>query len=248
MSSYQRWGFRLVPIIAFLALWEWYGISHDSLLFPSFSETIQSLIALIQTQELWESIWLSHQAMFLGFASALCVGIPIGVLAGYSHTIDNALEPYIRLLIVVPKSALVPIFILALGIGVIARAWVIFLYVVVYIVVNVRTGVRQVDPNLVEMSHSFGASRFHIWTKILLPGAYPSLLAGLRIGLGRAMSGMITVELLLSAVGIGRLIMRFRGEFDAGSAYAMVFIVLIEALLLSSGLRWLERRLTHWAR
>jgi ABC-type nitrate/sulfonate/bicarbonate transport system permease component len=247
MPSYQRWGFRLVPIIAFLALWEWYGVTHESLLFPSFTETMQSLIALIQTPELWNSIWLSHQAMILGFLSALVVGIPIGVLAGYSRVFDNALEPYIRLMIVIPKSALVPIFILALGIGVVARAWVIFLYVVVYIIVNVRTGVRQVDDNLLEMAHSFGASRFHIWTKILLPGAYPALVAGLRIGLGRAMSGMITVELLLSAVGIGRLIMRFRGEFDAGSAYAVVLVVLIEALLLSSGLRWLERRLTHWA-
>lgn len=247
MTKSQQWLLRLIPIVFLIGVWEWYGTTSGSLLFPKFTEMVVSLAELVQTEAFWNALSISHQAMIVGFLSGVAVGIPIGILTGYSDIIDKIFAPYVRLLIVVPKSALVPIFILALGIGVVARSWVIFLFVVVYIVTHVRIGVRQVDRNLIMMARSFGASRTQVWTRILLPGAYPSLIAGLRIGLGRAMAGMIIVELLLSAVGIGQLIMKFRGNFDAGSTYAVVVVVLAEALLLSAGLRWLEGRLTHWA-
>ena len=79
-----------------------------------------------------------------------------------------------------------------------------------------------VDPNLIEMATSFGATEREIWTKILLPGALPAIMTGIRLGLGRGVTGMVIVELLMVAVGIGNLILRFQGNFSADLLYAVV--------------------------
>ena len=97
------------------------------------------------------------------------------------------------------------------------------------------------------MARSFGASERQLWRTVVLPGALPAVVTGLRLGLGRAFTGMIAVELLLVAVGVGRLILDFQGVFDAGAVYAIVLLLVAEAVLLLRGLTWLERRLTPWA-
>jgi ABC-type nitrate/sulfonate/bicarbonate transport system permease component len=97
------------------------------------------------------------------------------------------------------------------------------------------------------MARSFGADERTIWRRILLPGALPAIVTGVRLALGRAITGMVIVELLMVSVGIGNLILRFRGFFQAESLYAVVVLVVIEALLLVSLVRWLERRIAPWA-
>ncbi len=242
-----RWLLRLLPFVGLLLCWQTYSLFSQSVLFPGVGETVRATLNLLTSATLWQALWISHQAMLIGFGSALLVGVPLGIAVGTSTAFDAMVSPYIQLLLVLPKSALVPVLILGLGVGVAARAWVVFLYVFVYLVVNVRVGVRQIDPGLVLMARSFGASRHVIWRRVLLPGALPALLAALRVGIGRALAGMITVELLLSAVGIGRLILDFRGRFDAGSTYAVVVIVVAEAFLISAAMRQAERVFAPWA-
>ena len=248
LPAYKRWGLRLLSIILLVVLWEWYALQqNNTLIFPTFMATIKALFELLQTSQLWDAIWLSHQAVLIGFGLALGIGLPLGLMAGYWPLLDNVLSPYVRLLLVIPNSALVPVFILALGIDLNARAWIIFTYSVIYIIINVKAGVSLVDQALIEMAKSYCASNRAIFRKILLPGAMPAILAGVRIGLGRALAGMVIVELLLTAVGVGRLILAFRSRFDPASAYAVILVITIESLILSGGLQWLERRLMHWA-
>jgi len=92
------------------------------------------------------------------------------------------------------------------------------------------------------MARSFGASETQLWRKVLLPGARPAVLAGARLGLARAISGMVAVELLLVSVGFGRLLLRYQGDFDAGAVYAVVLVVAAQAVLLTGWLRRWERR------
>ena len=243
LPAYKRWGLRISSVALLIALWEWYALQqNNTLIFPTFSATLDALFEQLQSTELWNAIWLSHQAVLLGFGLALSIGIPLGLTSGYWPFLGNLIDPYVRLLLVVPKSALVPIFILALGIDLTARAWVIFLFSISYIVINVQAGVTLVDRTLVEMAHSFSASNPQIFRKILLPGAFPAIFAGTRIGLGRSIAGMVIVELLLTAVGVGRLIISYRTRFDPANAYAVVLVIVIESLILSGGLRWIERR------
>jgi NitT/TauT family transport system permease protein len=115
------------------------------------------------------------------------------------------------------------------------------------ILVNTRAGVRQVEANLIEMATSYGASERQIWRKVLLPGSLPAVMTGVRLGLGRAVTGMVVVELLFVAVGIGNLITGYRGSFDPHLLYGVVILVVIEALILISIVRLIERRIAPWA-
>jgi len=244
---------RLVLALAgfslFVLAWESLALALDSLLMPGFFETAVAIVRLVQTRELWEAVWISNQAMLYGFSASIALGTPLGLLMGRWRKAERFIDPYLNILLVVPISALIPIMIMATGLGLFTRVLIVFSFSFVMIVVNVRAGLRLVDPILIEMAHAFGARELQMWRAVLLPGALPGIFTGLRLGLIRSVSGMITVELLLLALGIGRLIMDFQGSFQAANLYATIAVVVGEAVLLLQifksierwGMRWSER-------
>ena len=137
---------------------------------------------------------------------------------------------------------------MSVGIGLASRVIIVVLFSVTMVIVNSRAGVRQVDPALIEMARCFGATERDIWQRILLPGSMPAIMTGVRIGLGRAITGMVIVELLLVTVGLGNLIQRYSANFQPEKLYALIIIIVLEALVLISIARWVERRAAPWAR
>ena len=238
---------RPLSVALFALCWELLAHRLNSLLLPGFFETIVALARLVTTSQLWQALWLSNQAMLLGFCLAAVVGVPTGLVIGRWRTADRYLDPYLSILIATPKAALIPIVIMATGLGLVSRVLITFTFAVVVITVNARAGLRMLNPSWVEMARAFAASESQLWRKILMPGALPAIVAGLRLGLVRAISGMITVELLLVAVGIGRLILDYQGSYDSASLYATVLVVVAEAILLLRAGRWLEERIVPWA-
>jgi NitT/TauT family transport system permease protein len=237
-----KWGLRLTSVITLLVVWEALGRGLPGLLMPTASETLVALVRLLGGPELWRAMWISNQALLVGYLAALLVGVPVGLAIGRWRQVERPLDLYLNLLLVTPVSALIPILIMALGLGLAARAAVVFVFAVAIVAVNTRAGLRDIDPNLIEMARSFGASETQLWRKVLLPGARPAVLAGARLGLARAISGMVAVELLLVSVGFGRLLLRYQGDFDAGAVYAVVLVVAAQAVLLTGWLRRWERR------
>jgi NitT/TauT family transport system permease protein len=124
----------------------------------------------------------------------------------------------------------------------------VVVFAIPVVIVNSRAGIRSVDRALIEMATSYGAGERQIWREILLPGALPAIMTGVRLGLGRAVTGMVIIELLLVAVGIGSLILSFRGMFMPDMLYGVVVLVVIEALILVSVVRVVERRVAPWSR
>jgi NitT/TauT family transport system permease protein len=238
---------RLLSPLLVALVWELGARRLDSLLLPTFLETLAALGRLLTTRELWQALWQSNQAMLLGFALAAVVGVLTGLVMGRWRLAEQYLDPYLSILIAVPKAALIPIVIMAFGLGLTSRVLITFTFAVVVITVNVRAGLRLLEPSWVEMARSFSASERQLWSKILIPGALPAILTGLRLGVTRAITGMITVELLLVAVGIGRLILDFQGTFDSAGLYATILVVIAEAVLVLQSSRWLERRIVPWA-
>jgi len=241
ISGTQKWGLRLASLAVFALSWELVARNINSLLMPTFLETVAALARLIVTPALWQALWISNQAMVLGFGLAVGVGIPLGLLMGRWRAVEPFVNPYLNILLVMPMSALIPIMIMATGLGLVSRVLVVFSFAVVTIVVNTRAGLRLVDAAWIEMARAFGANEAQLWMKILLRGALPAIFTGLRLGLSRAVTGMVTVELLLLALGLGRLILDFQGSFEAGSLYATVFVVIVEAVLLLRLFKALER-------
>ena len=240
-------GLRVSSLAVFALGWELLAIRLNSLLLPSFTETVVALARLLATGLLWEAVWISNQAMVLGFSLAATVGILLGLLMGRWRAAERYLDPYLNILLVTSKSALIPIVIMAAGLGLLSRVLVVFISAVVVITVNVRAGLRMIDPAWVEMAQSFGATEGQLWRKVFLRGAFPAILTGLRLGLARSISGMISVELLLVALGIGRLILYFQDTSDAASLYATVLVVVAEAVVLLWVCKWLEPWMAPWA-
>jgi NitT/TauT family transport system permease protein len=117
----------------------------------------------------------------------------------------------------------------------------------VIVTINARSGIRTVDPNHIEMARSFGASERQIFTRILLPGALPMIMAGLRLGMGRGVRAMINGEMLIVLIGMGALLRQYGSRFDAASVYGLLLVVIGIALVCTSAIQWLERRTTRWA-
>ncbi|MGH3587819.1 MAG: ABC transporter permease [Pseudonocardia sp.] len=240
--------YQLLTLVIFIGAWEAYAGLVGGLLIPSFTETVLATVELLGSAELWQAMYLSNQALVLGFAIAVVVGVPAGILLGRFRTLERLADVWLNILLVTPMAAIIPLLVMSVGFGLASRVILVTVFSIVMVVVNSRAGVRQVDPSLIQMARSFGASERQIWTRVLLPGALPAIMTGVRLGLGRAVTGMVIVELLMVSAALGGLILEYRGLFKAPLLYGTIVIILAEALLLISAARWCERKLTGWAR
>ena len=236
---------RLGALLVTLAVWEGLARNLGSLMLPTASATLAALARLAHGGELWLALWTSNQALVLGYLLAAAVGVPLGLLLGRAPRVGAFVDVFLDILLLTPMPAVIPLLVMATGLGLETRLLVVFLFAVAVIAVHSAAGTRAVHPDLVEMAHAFGARSVQLWRRVLLPGALPAVLVGLRLGLARAISGMVAVELLLVAVGVGRLVQRFQGDFDAPAVYAVVLVVVAQAVLLTAVIRRVERRLAR---
>jgi NitT/TauT family transport system permease protein len=135
-----------------------------------------------------------------------------------------------------------------LGIGETTVVVTVFLFAVFVIVLDTEVGVRQVSGSLVEMAACFGAGRRDLYRKILLPGALPEILAGLRLGAIRGVKGVVIGQLLVAILGVGELFELYSKHFLFEEFWALVIVVFAFAYAVSEGIALLERRVEHYAR
>ena len=234
---------RLLAFAAFAAFWEVGATLADSILIPTFTETMAALYhTTLVSGEIWPSLWISNTPFILGFAISVVISVPLGLAMARWKAVDAALSPVTAIALALPIGPLTPVILIALGIGLAPRVVVVILFSWVFIVVNVRAGARRVDKQLIEMARSYGASERRLWTRILIPGSIPAVFVALRIGLGRAFAGMVIVELIMLPVGVGSLLLDYRGDFKAGLLYATTIILMLEAVIVAFAMQKLEDR------
>jgi NitT/TauT family transport system permease protein len=238
---------RIVAFAAFALAWEFGAKAADSILIPTFTETLRALYqTMFVSGEIWPALWISNVPLIVGFLVSVIISVPLGLAMARWKAVDRMLSPVTALALSLPIAPLIPVVLVALGMGQTPKVVIIVLFSWVFITTNVRAGTRRVDRSLVEMARAFGASERQVWFRILIPGAIPAVFAGLRIGLGRAFAGMVIVELIMLPVGIGALLLDYRGDFKAGLLYATTILVVIEAVLLAVAMQALERHLIRW--
>lgn len=243
----SRWTYRLIAFACFASLWEFFATLAGTFFIPSFVETGLATVGAVVDPETWEALALSNQSLVIGFVIAIVLGIPMGLAMGRFRSVEQFTDVYLTLLITTPMAVLIPLLIVALGFSLTSRVVLVVLFSIPVVILNSRAGIRQIDIALIEMARTHCATERQIWARILLPGALPAIMTGIRIGLGRAVTGMVIVELLMVSVGVGRLILRYRGFFENDRLYAIVALVVLESLILISIARFIERRLTPWA-
>jgi sulfonate transport system permease protein len=237
---------RAVSVVGFLLLWEWAARVPISFNFPSPWATLTALVALVRSGALPAATLTSLQSLLLGFGAAVAVGVPLGLVMGVVRAVGGVARVYLELLVALPTAALIPLVILSFGINIVSSAVIVFVFSAPFVTMNAYGGVRDVSPRLVEMARAFEASWWQLFVRVLLPGALPMILAGLRYGLSRAFVGLIVAELLLSPFGLGKLIMTARSMFEHDRMFATVLWTLLMAGLTLAALGRAERRLLRW--
>lgn len=242
----EVWLPRLVLWGAILAAWEWYGRQVGSFYFTTVGATAEAVVRIFTDQQIYRTLAGSLVHMVAGFALAASVGIGAGTLMGISRRAEHVLDPYVNLLLVSAVSTLLPLLIVLFGPGLPFRVAVVFLFAVPNITVNVAAGVRSVDPGLVETARAFGASRWQVARHVLVPAATPLVVAGLRIGLARAISGMVAAELWVIH-GTGALLKAFAEQRKLDYFFALMLAIMVVAVAANALLRLAEARVAPWA-
>jgi ABC-type nitrate/sulfonate/bicarbonate transport system permease component len=242
----SRFSTNVLSVLSLAILWEAVGRAMDSTLIPPLTQIGDAWWKLLSSGKLLANLGMSLTTLAIGFCLAAFIGVVLGVLMGRFRAIEHFFDIYVNALMSAPTTAFVPVLILWFGLGMESRIAVVFLFAIFVIIINTMTGVKQVDTVLVEMARSFGAREREIFFKIVLPAALPAIMAGLRLGMGRAVKGMVTAEMLLTLTGIGAMIMQYGSSFATDSLFAVILTILLVALLAMKAVHWIDRRLTGW--
>jgi ABC-type nitrate/sulfonate/bicarbonate transport system permease component len=212
---------------------------------PTFTRTLDSWLDLTLAGELIPRLIESNVAMVIGYSIALVVGILFGLAMGLIPQLGAIARPYLLALIALPMIGILPLIQAVFGLGVASRVVVVFVVAFIYVTINAEVGAKSASPALKEMAHSFGASRFQALRHVVLPQAFPSIMAGTRLGLERAIGGMVLAELFLVGAGIGSLLRFHRDRLDAGAVFAIALTMVLEGVILLTLARRFERRVTR---
>jgi ABC-type nitrate/sulfonate/bicarbonate transport system permease component len=245
LTRSERWsarGWRLAIVVAVALVWELSGRLHwvDPELLPPLSSILEMLGRLLQNRDFRSDILVTVSECLAAFLIVAPLGLMTGFLLGESPRLYRTFSPALQLLMTVPKSIFLPVFILLFGIDFSQK--VIFAVVLSYFIV-VPTGiaaVQSVPPGLVTMAKAFGATTSQIYLRLYLPSAMPLVLSGIRLGLIFSMHGIIFAEMYASSEGIGRSILNWGEAFEMERLFAALLLVLVVTVVLNEGFQALE--------
>jgi NitT/TauT family transport system permease protein len=234
-------------LVIWAVLWEIAGRTGASFIIPPLSRIVVRILEIVPTSAFADALWITGKAFLLGNLIAVSIGIPLGVLMGRSIIADRMFLPWVNMFLSSPLSALVPVIMVIFGAGQTTIVLTVVLFAIWIIVLDARAGVRNISPSLIDMARSFGATRWQSFTKILVWAALPEILAGVRLGLIRAVKGVVIGQLLVSIVGFGRLFELYLSRFLMEHFWALLFVLFAFAFLINEALAWLERRFEYFA-
>jgi len=234
--------------VAGLLLWQLLAayVVKNGLFLAAPTQVIGAIVRLWATGALQRHLLTSGQEFLIGFALASGGGVPLGLAMASSESFKRILFPWVSAFYATPIVALSPLLILWLGIDLWSKVAVVISVVIFPVIINTETGVRSTDPQLIEAVRSFGASSGQIFQKVSLPSALPFILAGLRLGVGRGLIGVVVGELFGARSGLGFLIMDSAQVFNMPSLFAGVVVLAAIGIILTTGFEMLERHLVPW--
>ncbi|MDH5528967.1 MAG: ABC transporter permease subunit [Paracoccaceae bacterium] len=237
MSSLLLWGL----------LWEIIGQTGYTFFVPPLSEVFATLFEIIGTPAFLKAMSETAYAFFAGVFFAITIGIPTGIMMGKNRLLDELLLPWVNIFLSAPLTALVPVLMVLFGFGMKSIIITTTLFAIWIIILNARAGVMQINRSLIEMGRSFGATPLDAFYKIYFWAALPEILGGVRIGIIRAVKGVIIGQLLISIVGFGALFELYSSNFLMSHFWAVLIVLFAMAFTISELLAYLERRVSYYA-
>ncbi|WP_027054564.1 ABC transporter permease [Mesorhizobium erdmanii] len=240
---------RYGVLLGFLALWQvassvgWVNAA----VLPPVDMIVAALWKGLAGGTLLGDIAISLQRAGIAFAAAVAVAIPLGLFMGQVRAVETALDPILQLFRQTSALALYPVFILLLGLGETSKIFVIFWATLFPLLLNTTSGVKEVDPKLLEMARVYGATRLTVFRRVVLPGAVPSIFVGLRLSATTALLLLIASEMIGANKGIGFQVMNAQYNFQIPLMFAAIVILAGLGLVANQALVVLQRRLCRWS-
>jgi NitT/TauT family transport system permease protein len=232
--DYRTAGLRIASLAMVLAAWEIAGRASISVAFPSLTETLVAFVAMLRDGSLLRALGTTLVPLVIGVAVSGTTGVLLGLATGLSRRVEWLGIPLFLVLQAAPLAALIPMLVLAYGVGLATKVAVVWIMAVPVIVLNSYKAVRHTPVSLLEMSRSFLGSRRQQIVKVILPAASPVIFAGLRLGTAAGFVGAILAELLISPTGIGDLITYHQSIAEYPQMYAAIAsVIMLSALFLA---------------
>ncbi|WP_420880809.1 ABC transporter permease [Rhodococcus sp. (in: high G+C Gram-positive bacteria)] len=239
---------RLISPLVLLVLWQLLssaGLVSDKTL-ASPAQVISAAAELWSDGSLQDALAVSVQRVLLGAVLGIVVAVLLGVLAGFSRIVELAIDPPIQMLRTVPFLGLIPLFIIWFGIGEQPKVFLVALGVMFPLYLNLFAGIRSIDGKLIEAAETLGLNKFQLALHVILPGALPQALTGLRMSLGVAWLALIVAEQINADAGLGYLINNARIYFRIDIVIFGLLVYAFLGLATDAIVRALEGRLLTW--
>lgn len=235
-------------VVLFFIGWE--AVSRyewvDPLFISSPIAIIQASVVMMQEPKFWSNLGVSGYEFGIGFLLAMLIGIPMGVLSGWNKTFNAIVNPFISGLYVTPKVTLLPVIIIAFGIGPMSKIVIVFLMAFFPIVMSAQKAMNTLDQDLIKAARTFTASEWQIFKTIALPSTVPFLLTGIRLGIGQGLIGVVVGELFASSAGIGFQLTTDGQNLMTDRMFVGVLVITLTGILLTGILGMLERHFSSW--
>lgn len=236
-------------VIFFLAIWELVG-NVWQLINPMFmsapSLIAKAAIQMFGSGEIYTDLYISGIELIWGYLLSAVVAVPFGIAIGWYKKIAYIFDPFVNAMNATPRVALLPLVIIWLGIGILSKIGIIFLGAVFPILINTRDGVKTTPVNLLTAARSFGASEWMLFKTVVLPSTIPFILTGLRLGLGRAIVGVMVGELYAATAGIGFMITVAGATFQTDKVFVGVLVFALTGMIGTEMITRVERRFDKW--
>ena len=237
-----------ISIAVGLVLWEILArlLLDNELLIPPPSSVIRTFWTLLLNGQLKKHFLATLSEFAYGFSTACIIGVLLGYLMGRYRWIDEVMEPWIAALYSIPIITVVPLIIIWFGIGMTSKVIVVFKITAVAIILNTAAGIKSLDPVWLELAKSLRLSNWETTYKIRFPGALPFIITGMRLGVGRALLGVIVAELMAANAGLGYLLRDASETWDSPKLFVTVILLAVIGLVSFNLIKRFERRIAPW--
>jgi NitT/TauT family transport system permease protein len=248
-SAFRRQS-RLLPITTHLSvLAGWEALSRwvvPPQFLPPPSAIARACVTMTQSGELPQQLWHTTSVLTLGFGLAIVSGAALGIAMGMFSTLGRVLDPYVNAFSAMPTVALVPLVIIWLGLGFEAKVFLTWLVSISPVIINAQIGVRNVPPAFIETARAFGCRRRQIFRRVILPAAMPFFVAGIRVGLGRALVGAIVAEMFTALDGLGYLMVLYGNTFRTAELFVPIIVLATLSIAITNLIQRIEQRMAPW--
>ena len=238
-----------LSVTLFLVIWELVGNTFQLInpMFMSAPSLIwNAAIQMFFSGEIYNDLYVSGIELFWGYFLSAVVAVPFGISIGWYKKVAYIFDPFVNAMNATPRVALLPLVIIWLGIGILSKVGIIFLGAVFPILINARDGVKTTPVNLLIAARSFGASEWMIFKTVVFPSTVPFILTGLRLGLGRAIVGVMVGELYAATAGIGFMITVAGATFQTDKVFVGVLIFALTGMIGTELITRVEKRFNRW--